>query len=456
MTEPTTTTWKKPVDINNIDYCLHKDPSEDMATQKFHQFARSIASHIEVPLAFPFVGGLSCVAAAAQAHFHYNDDLIEGLSQPLSQFTLILMESGERKGPVFRILTQPLQEFERRLLLSDKPQQLIGDNLTAEALADCLMNSSHGFCIASEEGHDFLNIFLDGRYAKGSPQFENILKAYDGASLKINRATAKDNDPKSRFKYIEDPRLSIFLTAQPYLLPKIVRESTIKSGFLARFNILCLPPKCGKRVVNLTKNPTPKQEIEYYTRLSQWVQSFSSKPGDDPILLSPTPEAQSRIEKLLQEFEPTFLDENSDDILKATGNKIPGKMVRLASIIHLIEQYENGATMDNLETSISAATIEKAWRLSMYLLDGFRSIRNAYSPDARILSDFLDWLKARGLQNISSRDIMRESPIRRVLRRPGLTKAQRKANFDGLLTRAIEYNWLQKVGQTEYAVNPDI
>lgn len=110
--QATADTWPEPEPLTDPDqqapYPLHALPADLQALVK------EIQQYYQAPIPMIATCALSILSAAGQA---LADVDIDGtLSKPLSLFTLIVAESGERKSEIDKVLSKPLHEWERQQL----------------------------------------------------------------------------------------------------------------------------------------------------------------------------------------------------------------------------------------------------------------------------------------------------------------------------------------------------
>lgn len=110
--QATADTWPEPEQLTDPDhqapYPIHALPADLQALVK------EIQQYYQAPVPMIATCALSILSSAGQA---LADVDIDGtLSKPLSLFTLIVAESGERKSEIDKVLSKPLHEWERQQL----------------------------------------------------------------------------------------------------------------------------------------------------------------------------------------------------------------------------------------------------------------------------------------------------------------------------------------------------
>jgi hypothetical protein len=110
--QATADTWPEPEQLTDPDhqapYPIHALPADLQALVK------EIQQYYQAPVPMIATCALSILSSAGQA---LADVDIDGtLNKPLSLFTLIVAESGERKSEIDKVLSKPLHEWERQQL----------------------------------------------------------------------------------------------------------------------------------------------------------------------------------------------------------------------------------------------------------------------------------------------------------------------------------------------------
>lgn len=499
--------WLQPIETKDQDYSCEAVVRDSDTTPKLNALIQKLHLHLEVPV--PFIQGtvLTLISAAAQNIFQFKSSKLESLSQPIGLYTMAFLKSGERKGGVWKYLLKPFEKLDKDLKVdftkaydlwkvehdkacdelkvigkinkdSDKdhkkqvhaaedskaeleskkpkPTRMLIDNLTPEAMVRCLQSAPYGTVLASEEPRDFIDIFTQGRYSAGKSQYDILLKSYDGATIRVDRATAKGPGAESYSETIEKPRLSILISGQPHVINTITDSELSNSGFLARFNIICPPSMVGKRSVNMFDNPTPKTELTWYNNLIYWITNFKDQ---GPIYLELDEGAENYLQTKLKELEPHFLGNYSSAVMGTKANKLSGLSVRLACNVHLIESYSaHGYSCKKIDTTISLSTFKKAWAITEFFLEHHKILEKAYSENNQILVEFYSWLKTYDKTSFNLRSLRRDSsPLRAIQESKKILKSKRDKKITKILKDAEDLNWIRKgKDKTSWEINPHI
>jgi len=325
---PQNSAWEKITPLDDIDELPSIDP--ELIPPVLKDFCLSCANHFQTAFEMPLFCALSFLATAVQGK--YQIELKKGYIEPLNLYTIITAEPSELKSPTLKILKQPLEEWEdeqharekesiqaiisenktlEKLIegkrakvfkikdiatlkelsleiielekgLIDVPHytRLFADDVTPESLGVILENQKGKLTIAEAEG-GFFSI-LAGRYSKGVPNLDLILKAYNGENVRIDR---KGHKPI----FIKNPYLTLLFLIQPYLLKNRENGEAFKGrGLDARFLYLIPSSKVGYR----TFESEPINET-YAQRYNDLIKHFlnMSLIDDETYTLSLTGEA---------------------------------------------------------------------------------------------------------------------------------------------------------------------
>ncbi|MEK0325763.1 MAG: YfjI family protein, partial [Nitrosopumilus sp.] len=368
-------------------------------------WAEAVAEETQVPVDMPAMCAIGVIATVVQRKINIRAS--EGHVESLSAWTIAVMESGNRKSPVFRRALGPLVAYEQQIALEMQDEiaksqamyealkqeldnvkrdkqidmetraakmtelkielakhkiirapRYLTDDCTPEKLAQLLSWHSESLSIASSES-DVFSIIL-GRYSKGL-NVELYLKAFSGDRHSVDRKSAKSID-------LQAPALSMVLTAQPSVIIDLKKIPQIEDrGLLARFWFTIPQSFVGRRQINSAVVPSDV-EADYsntITSLLNIKQQVDEYDNIDPYTISLSPEAKSVYLEYAHKIEPQ-LTAGSGELaeLPAWGNKLVDSMVRLMGILHL---YEYAMTPQPWAEPVSEEMALKAVALGDYL-----------------------------------------------------------------------------------------
>jgi hypothetical protein len=333
--------------------------------------------------------------------------------EPLNLYCACVAESGARKGPAQRAVTAPMQTLERRLWTEKKPEieraqqqrkiaekhlerlseqaaktddlekrksltdeaaqlaselpvvaampKLVVSDRTTEKLELDLAEQAGALLIADEEAATLFAI-AGGRYTRdGTAQLDVYLKAYDRGVIDTGRISRD-------LVRCQTPELSIVVTPQPILLQQLREHPEFNHrGFLPRFLFSMPRSLVGFRRHQHATAPDATVREAYATMVTR-LHSLPKKADGEEL-------PHLRIEGTAHDRWVTYADRVEKDMregeklvsIREWVNKQPGRVARLAGILHLVETIgSNSVESVDRATEISAHTVEAACRLGEY------------------------------------------------------------------------------------------
>ena len=343
----------------------------------------SIAAMVEASVATqtdPAMTGTSALSVlSACTGGHAEVEVRPGWREPLCLYVATVAAPGERKSSVQRTMTAPLLTVERDLAdkgaaarleaqtrkevatraaeqerraaanasaaerdraLADAigaaafadsievppVARLVADDVTPEAAGSLLAEQGGRLAIISAEG-GILDI-IAGRYSQ-KINMDVWLKGHAGDMLKVDR--------KGRpAEYVPRPALTLGLMIQPAVLDTIAANREFRGrGFLARFLYAMPESKVGQR--KIAPPSVPDDTTKMYTAAVMTLATGMAEWVGDPAVLVLTEDAQTAIQKIETELEPTLASDAELGMLADWGAKYVGAIARIAGIIHLAE-----------------------------------------------------------------------------------------------------------------------
>lgn len=218
------------------------------------------------------------------------------------------------------------------------PFRLLCNDTTPEKLVD-LMDTQNGcITVTSAEGGIFDT--MQGRYDnKGG--LDMYLDAHAGDSIMVDRISRKGN-------CVQDPRLTMMLTAQPEVLNGLMSSSTFRGrGLCGRFLYAICKSQVGRReVAPQTVSSTVKSNYR------EFVRRILDDNSTGVIKLSP--EADSIRKEYQATVEKRLANEWED--IKDWGGKLTGAAMRIAGLLHAAKVDGNPAAVPVEPDTVAAAT----------------------------------------------------------------------------------------------------
>jgi hypothetical protein len=196
---------------------------------------------------------------------------------------------------------------------------------------------------------------MAGLYSKnGMPSFDVYLKAHSGDDLitdRVSRASV----------CVRRPALTCAYAIQPQVIKGLAENAAFRGrGLLARFLYSIPESWIGHRDID----PAP-MSCETKEAYRQLVRSLSANFGNngsasEPIELRFDVSASRELETWMREIENMLADGGSLEVIRDWGSKLAGATIRLAAVMHCVEDFE--------KSHISVDTIRAAIAIARYLI----------------------------------------------------------------------------------------
>lgn len=411
------------------------------------EYVRQEAEAKQVPIDLPgcLVLGAMAAAVAAKAKVSLSDDWTE----PLNNFFVVVLPSGERKSPVVREIFLPMEEYEKALVVEQTPSMLnakterdilekrlhsmkveaaksnsensviaeadartlavelakvevpslpriLADDATPEAVAGLLAEQHGRIAIVSTEGGIF--DIIGGRYSDKSPNLDVYLKAYSGDAVRVDR---RSRPPE----YIADPALTVVITVQPHVIRDLANTAAfLGRGFLARFNFAMPGSNVGYRKINAAT-------VQAGVR-GKWKEVFTAAlklpyPPDNSISsIHLSSGAKEKFQAFRSVVETGLRPGGELDDIADWGNKLCGNVARLAGLLHAI-QYAGKS--NPWEFPISPKVMSDAISLGKYFMGHAKAAFAAIGADPRLSAAGKVWavIVRQHMKVFSVRDLYR-------------------------------------------------
>ncbi len=402
------------------------------------EYSLECARYYQTPFEMPFFCGLACLATCLQGKFQV--EVKQGYNEPLNLYIIITAEPSELKSPTLKAFKKPLEEWEAMKNEKEKPiihslisqnktlekliegkrarackindiptlkelskeimeleeelskipnyTRLFADDVTPESLGVLLEAQNGRLSIAEAEGGFFA--ILAGRYSKGIPNLDLILKAYNSENVRIDR---KGFQPI----FIKNPYLTLLFLIQPFLLMNRENGEAFKGrGLDARFLYVMPKSKIGYR--EYTDIPINSQIEEEYSTM---IKSFLDLPCDieKPFSLKMTKEASIFYTECMNKIEVAMREGNELENMRDWAGK-KGSLARLVGILHCATYKEPQSEL------ISKEIVENAWSMLTYLI---AHAKRAYgimfdTEEVQNINKVLSWIKINNPSKFTIRE----------------------------------------------------
>lgn len=377
--------WKsiKPFDLYEIPaFPLDALPSS------FKEYIKNVSDNLATPIEMGVLSELAIVSACLQGKVFIQ--VKEDYRESINLYVLVIAEPGERKSPLLKLLSAPLYEHEKNInkgrkmlmreeemklkelkrkqvLYEDEGQyesvlklqseidelsenktkflRLTVDDFTIEALTTLLSENDGRISVISSEGGMFNNI--TGRYSNKA-SFETLLKAYSGDTIRVDR---KGRDSE----LIENALLTILVMAQQSVLQGIMCDGDLRGqGFLGRF-LYCIPiSPIGKREYD-----TSPLNHDVLNEFKGTLVRLLNMEGENLLTLSNG--AKTVCRDFFNWLEPQLV--SSLDEIRDWASKLHGTTIRIAGILHCIENNGLG------DSIITTDTMRNACKIAIYCIE---------------------------------------------------------------------------------------
>ncbi|SNR81535.1 putative DNA primase/helicase [Humidesulfovibrio mexicanus] len=408
------------------------------------EFCGAVAEGLQVPFELVLINALSCVAVAGQRKFKVQ--VRPDYTEPVNIYALAALPPGERKSATAEACKRPLIDWEteaqeearesirntlserktlekaieakrakagnaktaedRRALIDEiraleaelpevpaAPRLLI-DDVTPEAIPAFMERQQERAGIIEAEGGLF--DILAGRYSKGVPNLDAVLKLWSGEAVHVDRRSGQNI-------VLHDPALTICLSPQP----DIVRGLADKPGFrgrglLGRFLFLLPKSRVGSREVE----PQPiSQAVQarYAAKVRgllalPWALGSDGKPV--PYLLQIAPDAYREWADFHRDVEAELRPGGELELIADWGGKLHGAAARLVGLLHLVEHdapHLHPIGLGTMQQALGLAAVLTEHAKAAFALMGA-------DPDIECAKHILAWIVDRHVDAFQARE----------------------------------------------------
>jgi hypothetical protein len=433
---PTPLVWEPPQPFDSVDV---PDFPVDALPADVANYVSQEAAAKQVPVDLP--GCLVIGGVAAAGGGKCNVCLSPDWQEPVNEYVVTVLPSGERKSPLYRSVLKPLEDVERELVEKESPEilkkkterdilekklqaaksdaaklkgdsqttaeaeardyaeqlarfvvpepsRLLADDATPEAVAGLLAEQKGRLAIASTEGGIF--DIVGGRYSDSTPNLDVYLKGYSGDTLRVDR---RSRPPE----FVPNPSLTVILTVQPDVIADLASRKAFRGrGFLARW-LYSLPRSLvGYRSVDAP--PVVEEVRQWWDAMLRKVLALPVPESGNIPLIHLSPQAHDLLRAFRQEVEDELRPGEDLDDLADWGNKLAGNVARLAGLLHIAEWASNSVYSVNSVYAewpwsypITPETMESAIRLGWYFKGHAQAAFALMGADARIGSAKKIW-----------------------------------------------------------------
>lgn len=315
---------------------------------------------------------------------------------------VVIAESGYGKSHAQRVLMKPInkiQSIEARRYAKEmaqyqkeldeykkakpkpeapvKPEpmkHIFSNDFTFETLVDIFEVVPRGILIHSDEVGGFILSLNQYKGGAGNDR-QRLLQLSDAMPIKVDR--------KGKSKFVSHTGAAILGGIQPAIMPLILKSEGHQDGLTSRFIFVRATP----RVQKYTKEGVPKEELVYWEELVNFCFSVELIQLPDGDLMSRT---LSLSEAALEVWIPFYeryhnLMQFLSPRAKAFVPKLIGYSLRLAGVLNMIGEKEDGPTI----AGIRPETIEAAIALTEYFAGQAVAMQKLYDKPEQAIDERL-------------------------------------------------------------------
>ncbi|MCG7969991.1 MAG: DUF3987 domain-containing protein [Candidatus Thiodiazotropha taylori] len=278
--------------------------------------------------------------------------------------------------------------------------QIWTSDATPERLGALLATHGERMAWLSSEGGVF--DLLQGRYSKGIPNLDLILKAHSGDAERVDRGSRPP-------VFLKCPLLSIGLSPQPDVLRGLANIPGFRGrGLLGRFLYLLPPSPLG--FCALQSTPVPMEIRDAYAAsiraMLDWVPHTDKYGNDHPHLLRLSKEAYREWHEFAQVIEAKMRPGRELEHFTDWAGKAPGAAVRLAGILHAIK-HAHGKPW---EATITAETMTDALEIMAVITHHSVAAFDMIGADPSIAAarQVWEWIKRNKHSHFTVREAFQE------------------------------------------------
>ena len=460
----------------------------DRLPQGIAEYVKAVSESVQVAPDMVATSVLASAATAVQGKYMVHP--VSDWMEPLNLYAVTIAEPSERKSPVFKEVTRPIEEYEGAInqemspLIDEwkmeikilegrisqaekaaiagksggegslenlrdlqgqlaakreeelKPVKLWTDNSAPESIISLLANHGGKMGVFSAEGSTVFSI-AGGRYSDGKADLGAFLNGFSGDTIRVTRVSRPEET-------IKNPALTLNLMVQPQAIQKVMENADFNgTGFLARF-LYCFPRSMIGGRKFMTK-PVGERIRKSYSHYLNFLLDLHSADKESHIL-ELTPEALGEAERFHNELERRLKDD-LEPVEKWAG-KWHGQIFRIAGIIHCLKAVEQHPQTRKLpeESPIDRETVLNAQEIGRYYLEHAKaafSMGSLTDTDAEKDAKAI-WRKLKGKREISKRDL-----YQMMKQRAGFERAD---NLNAGLEELERRHYI-RMGDTQYPQN---
>lgn len=315
--------------------------------------------------------------------------------------------------------------------------RLLMDDATPEAIARVMSSQAGQIGIIASEGGLFETLM--GRYSKGIPNLDLVLKSWDTKEPVTIDRISRDTI------VIDQPWLSLGLAVQENVLKSLgERPEAVGRGLTGRFLIALPPSKVGYRRLASMSEQTAGEFTQRAQILETYLASIKS-----PVEVALTPEANKVLAETEMAWEIRRRKGGDLAAIPEWSNKLVSHTVRVAALLHLIRVvYQDSQSWKPDEQDMENAVALMEWMVA-HVTQAHRVM--GFNKSASDADALLTYLRDNDLREFKVRDLHQK--LRKQRRFKDIAVVRKALN---VLTAE---GWAKVTGEyggkpSEYEANP--
>lgn len=367
--------WEQPL---SLDAAYGPEFPVEVFPDISRRFVDAITKAIQVPngLTASIALGVASSACSGKVCVRVHDEWKE----PVNEYYLPVLPSGERKSETMRRVISPLEERQKELTEAMRPDidrqavekdikekrlqelknkaakapdqddaelfkreafqlaeelqastvtpmpRLIADDTTPEAIASLLYEQGGRITLLSTEGGLFGT--MAGRYSDGTANLDIFTKGYTGDPHRIDR---KCRPPE----YIPNPLITMVISPQPDVLAEIGANRVFRvRGLIARIRYIVPKSRVGYRSTDAMS--VPNELRQGWSRAIKFLLKIPQPQDGLPHELHLSIEAQTTFTEYRKDIEINLRPAGEFEDIADWANRLPGTVARHAGILHML------------------------------------------------------------------------------------------------------------------------
>lgn len=318
------------------------------------------------------------------------------------------------------------------------PEIMCGGDVTNDRLTE-MLQAHQNLSITEAEGEIFSH--LSGKRHNTGSAYETMLKAFTGERIKTHRIGRSDGS-------VDGAHLVICTSVQPSVWHELMKDPLAGSrGVIGRFLVVVADSKIGHRDTTAHRRYPIGDDL-----LQRWTEIVNQLLNTDRArVLEMSASGEVMFDTFRAQWESKLIDQENQ--LQGFGTRMPGLMMRLATLLTLAENpLADGIDDHNLESAI-------------YLADFFLAHRKraddvldrAKTDEQRILDKIAPWMrKHQDVSDVNSAFSFSTSDLHNQIKSQTWAKDGKIEAVRNALANLERWCWLESIDNDRWQPRADL